>query len=172
MYHLALCLSAGIKPLIQHRKERKSAMDTEQADVIEWLGVTYKTILSPDQSRGAMTILDSTAPVTTRPARHIHEREDETVIVLTGQCEFWVEGARLVKGPGETIFVPRGSEHTFRVLGDQPSRHLIVLTPGGFEGFFADMARGHCRIPEDVPEIEASARVHHMKITGPPLGAE
>ncbi len=145
-------------------------MDTEQADTIEWLGVTYRTILSPKQSRGAMSILDSTAPVTTQPARHIHEREDEIVIVLTGQCEFWVEGVRFVKGPGETAFVPRGSEHTFRVIGGQPSRHLIVLTPGGFEGFFADMARGQFRIPEDVLEIEASARAHHMKITGPPLG--
>jgi quercetin dioxygenase-like cupin family protein len=146
--------------------------DTDQCGVIEWLGVTYRTILSPEASEGAMSILDSTAPVTTRPPRHVHECEDEIFIVLTGHCEFWVEGARFVKGPGETAFVPRGKEHTFRVIGDTPSRHLVILTPGGFEGFFADMARGQFRIPEDVPEIEASARAHHMTITGPPLEAE
>ena len=146
--------------------------DTDQGGEIEWLGVTYRTILSPEASGGAMSILDSTAPVTTRPPRHVHEREDEIFIVLTGHCEFWVEGARFVKGPGETAFVPRGKEHAFRVIGDTPSRHLVILTPGGFEGFFADMARGQFRIPEDVPEIEVSARAHHMQITGPPLEAE
>jgi hypothetical protein len=34
------------------------------------------------------------------------------------------------------------------------------------------MARNQCRIPEDMAMIEASARVHHLKFTGPPLGAE
>lgn len=140
--------------------------------VMEWLDVTYKTILSPDASGGAMSIVDTTAPVGSGPPRHVHEREDEVFIVLTGQCEFWLEGARFVKGPGETAFVPRGKEHTFRVIGEQPSRHLIVLTPGGFEGFFADMARGQCRIPEDMAAVEASARAHHLKFTGPPLGTE
>lgn len=146
--------------------------DTDRGGVMEWLGVTYRTILSPEASGGAMSIVDTTSPAGSGPPRHIHEREDEVFIVLTGQCEFWLDGARFVKGPGETAFVPRGKEHTFRVIGDEPSRHLVVLTPGGFEGFFADMARGKFRIPEDMAQIEASARVHHLKFTGPPLGAE
>jgi quercetin dioxygenase-like cupin family protein len=147
--------------------------DTDQVDAeIAWLGVTYNTILPTSASGGAMSIVDSTAPAGSGPPRHIHEREDEVFIVLTGRCEFWLEGARFVKGPGETAFIPRGREHTFRVIGDEPSRHMVVLTPGGFEGFFADMARGQFRIPEDMGKIEASARAHHLKFTGPPLGDE
>ena len=85
--------------------------DTDQSGVMEWLGVTYRTILSPEASGGAMSIVDSTSPVGSGPPRHIHDREDEVFILLTGQCEFWLAGARFVKGPGEAAFVPRGTDH-------------------------------------------------------------
>jgi hypothetical protein len=75
-------------------------------------------------------------------------------------------------GVGQAVFVPRGREHTFRVAGDTPCGHLVILTPGGFEGFFADMARGGFRIPEDMEQIGASAARHNLRFTGPPLGAE
>ena len=140
--------------------------------VIEWLGVRYKTILPAAEAGGAMSIVDSLSPAGSGPPRHVHEREDEAFILLTGECEFWMEGQTFSRRAGETAFVPRGREHTFRVLGSQPCRHLIVLTPGGFEGFFADMAQGRFRIPEDMEQIGASAARHSLRFTGPPLGAE
>ena len=138
----------------------------------EWLGVHYKTIFSPAESGGAMSIVDSESPAGSGPPGHIHDREDEVFIVLTGGCEFWLDGQRFRKGPGEAAFIPRGREYTFRVVGDRPSRHLLVLTPGGFEGFFAEMARGGFRIPEDMDQVGASAARHNLRFTGPPLGAE
>jgi hypothetical protein len=45
----------------------------------------------------------------------------------------------------------------------------VILTPGGFEGFFAEMAAGQFRMPEDMAAIEESARRHHLRFTGPPL---
>ena len=141
----------------------------DNTDAIEWLGVQYKTILSPEQTGGAMSIVDSWSPVGSGPPRHIHEREDETFVMLSGTCKVWIDGQETLAGPGESVFIPRGTNHTFKVLGEEPSRHLVILTPGGFEGFFADMARGQLRIPEDMPAIEESARRHHLSFTGPPL---
>ena len=139
---------------------------------IEWLGVVYKTILSSEATGGAMSIVDSLSPVGSGPPRHVHEREDETFILLSGRCRFWLEGEKFEKGPGATVFVPRGKEHTFQVTGNEPSRHIVVLTPGGFENFFAEMARGNFRIPEDMPQIAESAARNNLRFTGPPLGAE
>ena len=148
-------------------------MNAETGPVVhEWLGVRYRTILTAAESGGAMSIVDSEAPAGSGPPRHVHETEDEVFVVLTGACEFWLEGETFRKGPGETAFIPRGREHTFRVTDDGPSRHLLVLTPGGFEEFFAEMARGAFRIPEDMDEVGASAARHHLRFTGPPLGAE
>ncbi|PWV98761.1 hypothetical protein DFR52_10450 [Hoeflea marina] len=136
---------------------------------IKWLGVSYKTILSTAASGGAMAILDSVAPVGSGPPRHVHQAEDEAFILLSGYCRFWLDGQEFTRGPGETVFVPRGREHTFQVVGSEPSRHLVILTPGGFEGFFTEMAAGQFAIPDDMKPIEAAAVRHNLTFTGPPL---
>ncbi|CUJ19577.1 cupin domain-containing protein [Cognatishimia activa] len=136
---------------------------------LEWLGVTYKTILAPEDTGGAMSIVDSTSPVGSGPPRHIHHNEDEAFVVLTGTCRVWLEGEEKVLQAGESAFIPRGSEHTFKVIGNEACRHLVILTPGGFEGFFVDMAAGQFAIPDDMPAIVESGERHNMTFTGPPL---
>ena len=144
--------------------------DTHNPDApLTWLGVTYQTILSPEATNGAMSIVASTSPVDSGPPRHIHHAEDETFVVLSGACRIWLEGQEFDLTAGQSAFIPRGKEHTFKVIGQEPCRKLIILTPGGFEGFFADMAEGQFAIPNDMPAIDASAARHNMTFTGPPL---
>ncbi|OWU77676.1 cupin domain-containing protein [Marinibacterium profundimaris] len=142
---------------------------TKTNDTVEWLGTFYKTILDPAATGAGMSIVDSLSPPDSGPPRHVHHAEDEIFVMLSGQCRFWLEGTETVAGTGETVFIPRGKEHTFKVVGNEPSRHLIILTPGGFEGFFHDMASGAFAIPADMPAIEESAKRHNMSFTGPPL---
>jgi mannose-6-phosphate isomerase-like protein (cupin superfamily) len=102
-------------------------------DAVEWLGVRYSTILTAEQTGGALSVTDSVSSVGSGPPRHIHHDADETYVLLSGDVEFWLEGERFIRGPGSAVFIPRGKEHTFRVFGSVPSRHLVILTPGGFE---------------------------------------
>ena len=139
---------------------------------VEWLGVQYRTILKTEASNGAISITDSVSPPGSGPPRHIHHDADETFVVLTGDSEFWLEGKRFIRGPGQTAFVPRGKEHSFRIVSNVPSRHLVILTPGGFEGFFAEMAERNLRIPEDMATINQIAERYHLSFTGPPLEPE
>jgi len=138
-------------------------------DAIEWLGVHYRTILSTAATKGAMSVTDSVSPSCSGPPRHIHHDADETFVLLTGDAEFWIEGERFSRGPGETAFIPRGKEHTFRVISAVPCRHLVILTPGGFEGFFAEMGERQLRIPEDMPAVAETAARYQLTFTGPPL---
>ena len=139
---------------------------------VEWLGTLYKTVLAPTETGGGISITDSLSPPASGPPRHVHHDADEAFMVLTGECEFWVAGERFRRGPGEAAFIPRGTEHTFRITSDTPSRHLVILTPGGFEGFFAEMATGQYGIPQDMEPITRIAEAHHMTFTGPPLEDE
>ncbi len=107
---------------------------------VEWLSTWYKTVLHTDASGGVISVTDTIGPAGSGPPRHVHDDADETFVMLTGQAEFWLDGTLLQRRAGETVFVPRGKEHTFRVTGTEPSRHLVIMTPGGFEGFFAEMA--------------------------------
>lgn len=144
--------------------------DIENKDArLEWLGVTYKTILAAEDTGGAMSIVDSTSPVGSGPPRHIHHAEDEAFVILTGACRVWLEGEERELLAGESAFIPRGKEHTFKVIGNEPCRHLVILTPGGFEGFFADMVAGQFAIPDDMPAVVEAGERHNMTFTGPPL---
>jgi hypothetical protein len=39
---------------------------------------------------------------------------------------------------GDIIFLPRSTVHSFRNIGVDAARALIIIAPAGFEGFFAD----------------------------------
>jgi hypothetical protein len=43
-----------------------------------------------------------------------------------------------------------------RVLGDLPARMSAVLTPGGFEDFFPEMAKGRFHIPQEMEKTAKS----------------
>ncbi|WP_295315938.1 cupin domain-containing protein [Roseobacter sp.] len=149
-------------------------MDTESLgpDSIEWLGTQYRTLIDQGTSGGAISVTDSISPPNSGPPRHIHHDADETFVVLTGEIGFWLDGETEVCGPGGSVFIPRGTPHTFTVLSDVPSRHLVILTPGGFEGFFAEMAEGQFKIPDDMARIGESAERFKMNFCGPPLSPD
>jgi quercetin dioxygenase-like cupin family protein len=139
------------------------------ADAIEWLGAHYKIILKHEETGGAMSVVDSVSPPNSGPPRHIHHDADETFVILTGDVLFWLEGGRVHPGTRpDHVRAPRKAAHV-RVVSHAPARHLVILTPGGFEGFFAEMAAKYYRIPEDMPAIADCAARYQLSFTGPPL---
>ena len=145
-------------------------MDRTVPRPMDWNGTEYQIQLSSEDTGGCIGMFASVCPPESGPPRHVHEAEDETFHVLSGEVLFWLAGAEQVAQAGETVFVPRGVEHAFRVIGPRPARMLTILTPGGFEGFFGEMAEGQYRIPEDMAAIGAIGARYNMTFTGPPLG--
>lgn len=137
---------------------------------VEWLGTRYKTLLAASQTGGRLSIFESLDQPGFGPPRHVHKAEDETFYMLAGEVEFWLEGRTTQHGPGEVVFIEKGREHTFRIIGEMPARMVTVMTPGGFDGFFAEMAKGQYRIPQDMAQIAAIGAKYNLEFTGPPLG--
>ena len=138
---------------------------------VQWLGTSYRICLTAEQTASRLGMFESLDQPGYGPPRHIHNDEDETFQIQSGEVEFWMNGQTCIAGPGCVVHVPRGTEHTFRVLGDRPARMLTIMTPGGFEGFFAEMAKHKCRIPDDMDQIAAIGARFGLTFTGPPLGA-
>ena len=70
---------------------------------------------------------------------HRHAREDEYSYVLEGRVGALL-GEEVVYGrPGDLIFKPRNQWHTFWNAGDEPARLLEIISPAGFERFFAEL---------------------------------
>ncbi len=139
-----------------------------KARSVTWMGTEYVITLEKDASAGLIGIFDGVVPAGDGPPVHIHHNEDEVLHILEGTYEFWLDGETSVAGPGETVFLPRGVPHTFRVVGDKPGRNLAILTPGGFENFFVEAAERNLRIPEDMGEVVALAGRYGLEFMGPP----
>ena len=45
----------------------------------------------------------------------------------------------MIGKPGDLIFKPRDQWHTFWNAGDEPARILEIISPAGFEQFFAEL---------------------------------
>jgi quercetin dioxygenase-like cupin family protein len=135
---------------------------------VEWMGTRYKILLTNDKTRN-IGMFESLDQPGYGPPRHIHHQEDEAFYLLSGEVEFWLAGRRSLHGPGEVVFVPRGVEHTFQIVGNLPARMLTVMTPGGFEGFFAEVSRAQLSIPNDMSAITEIGSRFHLTFTGPPL---
>jgi quercetin dioxygenase-like cupin family protein len=70
---------------------------------------------------------------------HRHTREDEYSYVVEGRVGALLGDEVVVGGPGDLIFKPRNQWHTFWNAGDEPARLLEIISPAGFERFFAEL---------------------------------
>jgi quercetin dioxygenase-like cupin family protein len=70
---------------------------------------------------------------------HRHTREDEYSYVTEGRVGALLGDEVLIAGPGDLIFKPRNQWHTFWNAGDEPARLLEIISPAGFERFFAEL---------------------------------
>jgi quercetin dioxygenase-like cupin family protein len=70
---------------------------------------------------------------------HRHTREDEYSYVIEGRVGALLGDEVVIAGPGDLIFKPRNQWHTFWNAGDEPARLLEIISPAGFERFFAEL---------------------------------
>jgi quercetin dioxygenase-like cupin family protein len=70
---------------------------------------------------------------------HRHTREDEYSYVIEGRVGALLGDEVVIGGPGDLIFKPRNQWHTFWNAGDEPARLLEIISPAGFERFFAEL---------------------------------
>src|SRR5256714_10566968 len=70
---------------------------------------------------------------------HRHSREDEYSYVIEGRVGALLGDEVVVGAPGDLIFKPRNQWHTFWNAGDEPARLLEIISPAGFEQFFAEL---------------------------------
>ncbi|MDQ4131044.1 MAG: cupin domain-containing protein [Actinomycetota bacterium] len=103
------------------------------------LGTRY--IVRSDQTDGRFALLEHTVPPRGLAAPvHTHENEDEYSYVLSGRMGAMVGDEVVEAGPGELVIKPRGIPHAFWNAGDEEVRLLELISPGGFDRYFTELA--------------------------------
>lgn len=123
-------------------------------------------LLRGEQTEGHLAIVELTGGGT--PPLHRHEF-DETFYVLQGELTFQVGDERMTRRAGELVFAPGGAAHTYANLSGAPARALLVLTPAGFERYFARMAAERLGID---PPTWALQPIPNVTPLGPPLNKD
>ena len=101
-------------------------------------GVVFK--IEAADTGGALSIVEHPFAVGALVPPHVHTREDEISIVLEGAIGFRSEDQEVVLGAGGYIVKPHGEVHAMWNAGSVPARMIEIITPPGFERFFAELS--------------------------------
>jgi mannose-6-phosphate isomerase-like protein (cupin superfamily) len=113
--------------------------DSDAGESLSFAGATIVVRVPYEVTGGAFTLLEELPPLLDTPL-HVHRDEDELFYVLEGEHVFQVGDAEYSVGPGGLVFAPRGVPHAQRRVVPGEGRQLVLVTPGGFEGFFRALA--------------------------------
>ena len=128
------------------------------------LGRTGWTLLaSSDLTGGAFELFEEVRAIQSGPPPHVHRERDETFYVPRGPLRLHPRIDEFEVGPGQVVFVPRGTRHHYRTLGAK-SRTLIVIAPAGLEGFFREMG---VRLGAGASPLEAMTALSEMHDSHP-----
>jgi quercetin dioxygenase-like cupin family protein len=115
--------------------------DSSDGVTFTMLGASIRLIARAIDTDGRFAVFEQTTPAGWGPPRHVHANEDEIVYVLDGSYEVSLGDERRTVSAGGCAILPRGIPHGFRNVGRTPARFVCVVTPGGLEEFFLEVAR-------------------------------
>jgi len=119
-------------------------------------------------TNGTLAVVESHDATGGGPPPHIHHREDETFQILEGEYEFMVADKTVSAKNGDTLFAPRGIPHTYRCVSASGGKLSVVLTPSGFENFFAEIGALSPREQQDIPRVIEIAKRYGLEFLPPP----
>ena len=111
-------------------------------------------IATSEQTGGSIGVFEDITPPGDGPPRHVHYGSDELFYVLEGEFLFLVGERQESVSTGTYVFAPRGTVHTYKVIGTQRGRLLSAFIPGGPEGAFEELVK----LRPEGEELNRSAR--------------
>jgi mannose-6-phosphate isomerase-like protein (cupin superfamily) len=111
------------------------------------VGVHFK--IPGAQTGGAFAVVEHPVDAGVIVEPHVHQHEDELSYVLHGTVWARVGDHEVEAAAGTYLWKPRGVLHTFWNPGPEPAHIIEVISPAGFEVFFAELGDLLTREPTD-----------------------
>ena len=100
--------------------------------------MTFKALKG--DTHGAYSMFESELPgEADGPSPHIHRELVEAFYIIEGEVTFRIDNQKVKAAAGSFVLVPRGTVHAFSNESPAGARMLVVVSPGGFEGWFEEM---------------------------------
>ncbi len=122
----------------------------QEGELVQMGAVGARFMVDGQQSGGGFALIEHPiAPRALAAPLHVHTGEDEYSYVVAGRVGVQVGQEVQVAAAGDLVFKPRGIWHAFWNAGDEPARVLELISPAGFERYFAELAP---LLPPNAPE--------------------
>ncbi len=102
--------------------------------------VRLKVSLAGDPATRLAMIVQDVSPGTVIPV-HLHEREDEIILIQSGTGVASLGDVETEVGAGSVLWVPHGTWHGGRNTGSAILKWTGIYSPAGFEGYFREISR-------------------------------
>lgn len=130
--------------------------------------ITY--LITGAETGGAFFMAEVSVVSGGGPPPHVHSREDESFYLQQGTLAVQVGDKALNISAGDFVHMPRGVVHSFKNVGDDTAKLLVVATPAGLENYFAETFFPAADIA-DIPQLGPAVIARAMK-TAPKFGLE
>lgn len=121
------------------RQNRVKCVSAETGAAYWGPGELMTFLITGEETQGAYFLSEiAVAPGGGAPP-HIHHREDESFHLLEGALTIQVGGDTIAASPGDLVYLPREIAHSFKNTGGGIARALVLSTPAGLEGYFAEV---------------------------------
>ncbi len=129
------------------------------------LGDSQTLLFGADDTAGAFALIDQENPPGFQVPLNLNEIHDETNYVISGEVEFQVGSNVKILRSGDSIHIPRGVAHRFRVVGKSPSRMLLMFHPAGLESLFRELnLKFPPGAPLDIAELNQVCRPYGTRV--------
>ncbi|MEZ5226708.1 MAG: cupin domain-containing protein [Acidimicrobiales bacterium] len=153
-------------------------LDRDEGDHRHFLNHLATRKVSADYG-SSMSVTEFVAPKSFGPPLHVHDDEDEIMIVLDGEIRCESGAISGVATAGATVFLPHGVPHTFQVISDE-ARFVTISSSSSsprsavFDQMVADLGAPAPGPVQPVPveidpgAVAASCARHGIEVLGPP----
>ena len=132
--------------------------------------ITLKILLSGKQTNGNYAVFEDIVEPGIGPGRHIHHNQDEIFFFLEGEFIAEVGGVVEEYKPGDVAFIPKGTVHAFKNVGDTKGRLRYMFSPAeSIEEMFREMYDVVQAGDLTMEQMAGIAEKHGQTFVGPPL---
>jgi mannose-6-phosphate isomerase-like protein (cupin superfamily) len=116
-------------------------IQVQQGDQFDFGGLKVHWKIDAPQAGGRFSVVHHPiAPKALAAPLHYHHHEDEYSFVLRGRLGALLGDEVVIADTGTWVFKPRHQWHTFWNPDDTPCEIIEVISPGGFENYFREVA--------------------------------
>jgi len=132
-------LNAGYEAAIAAHAGKPIYRPTGTGPAVWGPGDLYTLLATGEETNNAFFQFEAIVPKGGGPPPHRHSREDESFYIVRGGLEILLGDTTIQAKAGDFVYIPRGTVHRFKNVGDSTSIQLVTFVPAGMENYFKEV---------------------------------